>query len=338
MEMDPDYISLLHKEFTHQLNPDEAVRLRTWLGEAERHRQFRLEIRRSWELSRTEVAETEEAEIEAELGRLKQRIHSDPQPKRHILHHGLQARHALIGILLLLILGAGGLFLSQYTPEPPPVVNSYVNDAGEEGVKLFYLPDSSRVFAKAATRLTYQLEGSNRIVRLAGQAFFQVVRDEQHPFLINVEGMRVKVLGTSFFIKAVAGEPLEVSVSTGAVEVHYESEQYHLAKGEMLRISPESGPQLSRNRDANYLSWQHGKLVFQQSPLQEVLPALERHYGVDFEVMNPDLLQCSFTGTFQDAALEDLLEILSYSLKISVERLGQQRLGIKGGVCPEDDL
>lgn len=333
MEMDPEYISLLHKELTHQLNPDEAAMLKTWLAEKREHRQCREEIRRSWELSGTEVAESGDAEIEAELERLKQRIHSDPETTKQIPHYRQALIYKLLGIVLLLAIAAGGLFIYQNASDPAVAVTEYMNAEGAEGVKLFILPDSSRVYARAGTTLSYQVAASTRALRFSGQAYFQVARDEQHPFLIEAGEMRVKVLGTSFVVKARADEPLEVSVTSGSVEVQYSGKHYLLEKDELFYLSPEAGPGVSRNGDENYLSWQHGKLVFRQSPLREVLPALERHYGAVIDVENPQLLNCRFTGSFQDPALEELMEIFSYSLGVSVEKQENGKLLIRGGSC-----
>ncbi|WP_224995210.1 FecR family protein [Cesiribacter sp. SM1] len=333
METDPQYISLLHKELTHQLRPEEAEMLKVWLAENEQHRQLREEIRMSWALTTsTAPPETGEDEIAAELKRLKQRIHQVPEQTSRVSPFRWQIFYKLVGIVLLLALAAGGWILFRNTDEQAVVV-SYEHPAGEQAVQVYMLPDSTKVFARQGTTLSYQFADQKRSVYLSGQAYFQVTRDEHHPFQIDMEGMRVKVLGTSFFVKAVSGEPLEVSVASGSVEVQYYGQYYRLGKDDLLRVFPEEDPRLEKNVDPNYLSWQHGKLVFRQSPFHEVLPALERHYGAVMDVENPQLLNCRFTGSFQDPALEELMEIFSYSLGVSVEKQENGQLLIRGGSC-----
>jgi transmembrane sensor len=338
MEIDPDYIGLLHKELTHQLSPLEKGRLQAWLVEREEHRQFREEIRLSWEMAATDLPDVEQSEIEEELSRLQQRIHHTAVPDTVIFRNKKLAFYKMLAVVLLLAVAIGGVFISRKAGVVSPAIAYYTNSEGVEEMREVFLPDSSKVFLRGTTQLSYQLLQPNRAVHLKGQAFFQVARDERHPFLIYLEGVMVKVLGTSFFVKAIAGEPLEVSVTSGLVEVQYKGKRFLLKKGEQINISQDEEPLLSMNEDPNYLSWRYGTLAFQQSPLLEVLTALERHYGVDFDVSNQKILNCQFTGTFKDAKLEDILDVISYSLELSVEKLGDSNMRIGGEGCLKEDL
>lgn len=333
METGPAYISLIHKELTHQLTPEEAAKLKAWLAEGEQHRLFREEIRRSWELAGTELPQVGEPEIEAELNRLQQRISNKPAQEPETVPFRKQVFYKMLAAVLLLTIALGSLLFLHRSDEGD-AASVFYTTTSQEGDREILLPDSSKVFVRGATDLSFQQTRHYREVFLSGQAFFQVARDEQLPFKIYLKGMTVKVLGTSFFVKAVAGEPLEVSVESGRVEVQHQGQRFLLKKGQQLRIAQGEPPHLEDKRDVNYLSWRSRKLLFRQTPLQEVLPALERHYGVAFEVANTEILSCSFTGTFEEVALDDLMEIVSYSLQISVEKLENHKFRLSGKGCP----
>lgn len=331
--MKPDqYISLIHKELTRQLSSAEAADLVAWLEEDDQHRQFREEIRHSWELAGSSLSPVATDEIEQELGRLKQRL-SHATPKTDNVHYSRRTFYAIAASFLLMTITAWGLWHWQDVDRSDTERITYAKLSEDEGVQEMLLPDNSTVSMRSLSTLSYEERGGKREVSLSGQAFFHVSPDAQHPFLVFVNGMIVKVLGTSFFVKGVTGEPLEVSVASGVVEVAHGKQRFQLKKGELLLIPPGEEPRLQLNRDPNYFSWYSQKLVFLKTPLREVLPALERHYGVSITAAVPEILHCRFTGTFEDVPLDELLEIISYSLSLSVEKLENRKLSLSGKGC-----
>jgi ferric-dicitrate binding protein FerR (iron transport regulator) len=70
------------------------------------------------------------------------------------------------------------------------------------------------------------------------------------------------------------------------------------------------------NDDPNFDSWYTRKLVFKNTELEEVLPLLEELYNISFQVDERRILNCRFTGKFDNAKLEDVLKTLSYSMDI----------------------
>lgn len=100
--------------------------------------------------------------------------------------------------------------------QPPSITEVYTSDS----LAQFYLPDSSRVLLNRSSRLTFpeRFEGEKRVARLTGEAFFEIKPDKAHPFVIEAGSSVIKVLGTTFNLKATSDTDIELTVVTGTVE------------------------------------------------------------------------------------------------------------------------
>lgn len=184
------------------------------------------------------------------------------------------------------------------------------------------LPDGSVVSLFPNTQLSYnQSDREFRQVQLSGEAFFDVLRDENRPFLIYSGKLTTRVLGTSFNVKAYPGaEKFEVSVVSGKVSVTDETEREFL-------LAPKQQAILETNSDAlrvvqlpanqqNY--WENATLVFDDAPLGEVVLQLEKKYNIRFEI-SEQLKNCRLSGTFQHERLATLLEIINKTTESDYE-------------------
>lgn len=335
MNTKPDFILLIHKQLTDQISPEEERCLQEWLDQNDDNKQFAEEIRLSWELSGSDDPEITEEETEEDLKRLMQRIRQQ-DGREHLGSFGranVAPFYRYLAIVLLLIISAWGMYQIYRVDASVEHAAAYTAIKVDPAQQEVLLPDSTLVITNGAADLSYQQTRQSREVELSGLAFFQVARDEHRPFFIYLAEATIKVLGTSFLVKAVPEGPTEISVESGQVEVQYQEQHFLLAQGEQLIIQPGSEPRQQLNEDPNYLSWKENQLVFRQTPMQEVLAAIERHYGISISLDSPDILTCSFTGTFEDAEPDYLLEILSNSLGISTEWTGARKLRISGGGC-----
>ena len=177
------------------------------------------------------------------------------------------------------------------------------------------LPDGSKAMLNAESKLTYTLpfEG-NRTVALVGEAFFEVVKNPESPFVVQAGGITTKVLGTSFNVRAYPEEQARaISVVTGKVTVadaHGNKALlnpkargvFDLAKKQLL-IEP-----FSPKHD---IGWKDGRIDFDNTPLPDALARLDRWYGVDFVVQDSTLLTGGYTGTYQNASLERVMDGIS---------------------------
>ncbi len=236
-----------------------------------------------------------------------------------------------IAAAVALLLIAGWWWQEQSAPEALPLL---VYNSGELEKEEILLPDGSKVWLNMASSLTYDPNiEDQRLLSLEGEAFFEVSRDENRPFIVRTGELETRVLGTSFNIRAYAGEAVvEVAVSSGQVAVENADRQSRvlLAANEVATYEPELGSltttQLGQSQ-AN--AWLSGRLTFNEQTLSEILLALERFYGLQFELQYSSLLNCALTAEFlqhdREAAL-DLLEFQFGPLEIQGDtvRLGGQ--------------
>ncbi|WP_017729726.1 FecR family protein [Nafulsella turpanensis] len=332
----PDYfIALLHKQLSGQLTEEETQELEQWLEEKEEHRQLGEEIRFTWELAGKESLShplrVREEEMEQELRRFHQHLKEESRGSRFILP-------ALSGsfwtkasaVLLMVLLSAGAVFLWEDREKTAMAAASF---RLREGQMEAVLPDSSVITTNHHSTLSLLEFDTKRAISFSGEAFFEIRSDARRPFYIHLEAGRVKVVGTAFVIRAYPGEPLKVSVLEGQVEVGLADQFYSLEEGEQLKWVQGGVPEVGREQQPNLLAWKTRELMFARTPLSQVLPVLESYYGIRFRVSSSALLNCRFTGSFQDIPLEELLEIISYSLDLRVEELGEKRYKISGKGC-----
>jgi ferric-dicitrate binding protein FerR (iron transport regulator) len=201
------------------------------------------------------------------------------------------------------------------------------------------LPDGSTVWLNAGSRLTYSKDfGSrNRNVTLTGEAYFDVTKSAELPFVIQTPAMQVKVVGTAFNIKSYPGERTsETSVIRGSVEIIPKArpgEKYVLKPNEKLVVAnaikekdnkqPDrpSKPLIALGSLTYYpadslvveTSWVDNKLVFDNEAFSDVALKMERWYGMTIEFRNKQLQEMRLTGSFVNETIYEALNALQIS-------------------------
>ena len=206
------------------------------------------------------------------------------------------------------------------------------------------LPDGSVVWLNADSRLTYRAEfqDSVREVFLVGEAFFQVAHNPARPFRVRTARLTTQVLGTSFNVRAYAELPAGVAVATGKVLVEparpdprgSSPQRVLLVRNEGVTLDSSQG-QLRKTavKDGlEYAAWRDGTLVFDQTPMREVVQVLNRKYDVSIQIDNPAVYNCLLFGKYKDQPLPNLLGIICSLTRTSYQMNGN-RVNIQGQGC-----
>jgi len=193
------------------------------------------------------------------------------------------------------------------------------------------LPDGSEVVLNASSKLIYpkKFDADNRAVSLVGEAFFKIKKDELRPFIIHTAHTQVKVLGTSFNLRAYPNETkTETSLIEGALEVSFKdkSQKTILLKPKeklIVRNNPQQSKIESADIQLSNISFYHpkdsismetlwltNKLAFKDTRFDELALALERKYGVDISFQGTKARELRFNAVFEKENIHQVLNAL----------------------------
>lgn len=186
------------------------------------------------------------------------------------------------------------------------------------------LADGSKVWLNSNTRFYYPKSfNGERAVYLEGEAYFEIAKDEENPFVIYTGKSVTEVLGTSFNINT-EEDAVIVTVASGRVALYPEGNkgnQVVLEKGEAGHFMGKNEMvSKTRNEDINYLSWQTGVLTFENTSLAAVAKALSRHFDADIVLGEGASEGCRLTSSFRDQTLDEVLELIRLTLDIEIKK------------------
>jgi ferric-dicitrate binding protein FerR (iron transport regulator) len=256
-------------------------------------------------------------------------------PKVSLKHISRRVIAAAATVLVLIV--AGVAYINHANQPVPPVVA----EAIDQNLLEVQLPDGSIVFLRQGSSLTYDQAFETRSVTLRGEGFFEVERDEEHPFTVTAGNGVVRVLGTKFNVKAIDNEPVELFVEEGKVAFSRADQVYDakiFSDGQAGIISVDGTTDVERVSPPgpNVSSWITGKLIFDHEPLDHVIRDLERHFAIEMEVADSALLACELKADFENARFADILETLAFSLNLQIDTTGTTYT-IHGQPCMNTD-
>lgn len=177
------------------------------------------------------------------------------------------------------------------------------------------LPDGTRVWLNAASSITFPtvFTGSNRMVSVTGEMYFEVEPDKNHPFIVQYGNKRVEVLGTHFNVNAYDDEPdSRVTLLEGAVTVSNGAASNTLRPGQQAILSKTAeGIKLDRSVDMEeVMAWKDGRFDFRETDLKTLMRQLMRWYDVEVSYQ-PGIPERYFTADIsKDKNLSSVLQIL----------------------------
>jgi transmembrane sensor len=209
--------------------------------------------------------------------------------------------------------------------------------------KKIILPDGTQVWLNGSSKITFDNNMNSsptRFVKLIGEAFFDVTKNKQRPFIIRTNKFSIKVLGTAFNVKAYPGDKkTEATLIRGMIELTINDslqEKFILRPNEKFAMASYLNPrinaitpdisaehrklviedikpvQIASKQYIEETSWVDNKLVFKNESLEELIPELERWYNVKIEITNDKVKHYHFTGVFENETLVQALTYMQY--------------------------
>ncbi|WP_290534546.1 FecR domain-containing protein [Alistipes sp.] len=186
------------------------------------------------------------------------------------------------------------------------------------------LPDGTRVHLNACSELSYgrNFNGRKREVGLVGEAYFEVAKDKESPFIVKVGDLEIEALGTAFNIQAYPDEGyIATYLARGSVRVSSPTQSLFMEAGDLVRYCPISG-QLAKNYSGDdwyHTAWMQDEMIFDNKPLAEIAKLLERYYNVEIEIVGSDIAKTNFSGTLKNENLFSVLEALQITSEVRWE-------------------
>ncbi len=196
----------------------------------------------------------------------------------------------------------------------------------------FELEDGTKVILNAGSKLTYQKVFANheRKVILEGEAFFDVKRDENRPFIVETKELTTTVLGTSFNIKSFMNQgETSVAVASGKVKVMKslntnitDNQYFFLNENQMITYKSSDNSIIKKESiPEEIFSWKDNIIYFNHAEFDHIISTLQRWYGVEFIIEGNNSFAGRFNAKYHDEALDMILEGLKgeYDFEFKIE-------------------
>ncbi|WP_293713604.1 FecR family protein [uncultured Parabacteroides sp.] len=235
-------------------------------------------------------------------------------------------RTELIKIAAVVAITLGGSFIYfQSLLEKEQMAMQTISVPAGQRINVM-LSDGTNVWLNARTSLTYptKFNRRNRQVILDGEAYFDVVKDEKKPFIVQTDKYNIEVLGTKFDVDAYSetGE-FETTLMSGSVKVASVNDP-----AEELRLTPNNKVYLQNGKlfvtpvcDYNPYRWKEGLICFKDATFISIMKDFEKYYGLNIQVKNKEVRKFFYTGKFrQTDGIDYALRVLQKDIKFTYQR------------------
>ena len=345
------------KFLSGELTDSDKAELDNLLTESENRNIFN-SIKETWIATSLLQPTNSKLDTDSSWNYLQNKLQEEPAPQK--LFRFSFNQFAKIAALAIILIGTTIFFTLKFL-EAKTDQNSICKITTPLGSRSYIvLPDGSQVWLNAGTTLKYpsSFTSDERNVYLTGEAYFKVKTDPKHPFVVHYSDVKIKAFGTEFNVKAYPEENfIETTLIKGIVKVEGKDEQKkHFLitmqpkqkvtlltaqktnlKPQAIKpeeesyvnetIIPESIPVKPITTDSVktvlYTSWKDSKWVFEGTELSEIAVLLERRYNIQVKFNASELKSYTFTGTFQEETLDQVLEILKITTPVRYQMVGK---------------
>ena len=316
--------AIIGRLLSGEASASEKQQLRDWQNEKEENQKLFQKIKSIWEdteINHLQVTEKPFQRVKDKI-RISEKYYREPLPlnKKIKIRYIYRAAAILLFIISSYLLGTQQYFSTQEKPRVAEIIKE--NPPGQKSK--VHLPDGSIVWLNAQSILKYPTSFGNvqRVVKLQGEAYFEVVKDSTRPFSVISDDITTTALGTSFNINAFhLDEEVQVTLVDGKVKVSSEqNEDQFLTPGQGLIYNKmDNELQIKNYQVENVIAWVNGVLRFEDDGFQTIIQKLERWYGVQIQVVGEPDNNLKYTAKFKNEYLSNVLESMSFGRPFSYE-------------------
>lgn len=327
-------LNLVEKYFNGTATRDEAVRVLEWFETPKGSRY--LEEHLEADLKTIEAFSKKSPDEHQTLKKIQMEIRGKEKfsgiSKKVNKYPSKRRSVWLAAASFLLVISAVSLFQVFYggPASGGDVENSpqFFSTSAEEH-RLITMKDGTRIRLNEHSRLEVPASYNRdfRKVKLQGEAFFEVTEDPARPFIVDANQAKVQVLGTKFSVKhSSKNQKVIVAVSEGLVRMDAlegeNGDQSHLLEKNMVGVYDSLSKEISaENMDVtNYMSWIHGRIVFERTPFIQVARQIGHMYDMDYRIEDEELLNLRLTADFTEKSPDNVLTTIAHTLGIQVNK------------------
>ncbi len=310
--------SLIIRHFNKECSPEEDVALLQWIDAADDNLETYLKMKQLWALRRVDYYASD-AELRRALGKTNEKIQRNEHRRRRTTIVRI-SRYAAVFVFLL-----GGFliyYLGMRQEAPEKLITVATTD--NEAVRIVTLPDSSKVWLNENTSLSYPETFAQRSVKISGEAFFEVKPNATRPFTVDADAIQVRVLGTSFNIKARLTEGVvQTTLTEGKVALYdHDALLATLLPGQQAAFDCYNRQLDVRAVKADlYTSWRTGLIMFDRAYLTDILKGIEEAYNVRIAYNTHQTERKQYNFVFRkNQPVETVLEMLQFVAPISYKK------------------
>ncbi|MCA0237317.1 MAG: FecR domain-containing protein [Bacteroidetes bacterium] len=306
---------LLAKRLAGETTKQEEALIESWLQESADNSRYFDSLQRLWSQAPTARAATlRPVDTESALQKVRAQMQpAAPVARRISMYQWMPAAAAVLALVV-----AAVFFFRNETDTPE------VQIAAATSTLTDTLTDGSVVVLNrnSALRIAGNFNKKERRMRLEGEAYFAVAHDREKPFVIEVQQLEVKVVGTEFNVDN-RSEPgrVKVSVTEGKVQLSAGAQNLLLVAGEQAIYESGSG-NITRvaKPNPNVLAYKNRYFDYDATPLGQVVRELSDVYGVDISLKNKVLENCILHARYDNLELDRVLDLIADSFSLTVEK------------------
>lgn len=321
---------LLAKYLSQQCTSAELEEVNHWLNEDSEHRLLLNKLQQQWKGVQVDTSAYVIPDKVEVWGKIQNRIR-DKVKQVPLYSRSLLIRVSSIAAVIALVLGFSLSFLLNGQKESwqaSQFENVVMAPPGQK--TQLVLPDGTLVWLNSGSRLSYNYQYStqDRVVNLEGEAFFDVKKDTQYPFIVKTSAVDVKVHGTAFNVSAYADEEnIRVALLRGKVSLLSADDQNlltYLSPDQIVTVSKKDLSCQIMPCDAEIEgSWHFNLLKFDGMSSGDVWKKLGRWYGVNITVSNINPSK-AYWFTVKTESLLELLEMINKITPIEYQLNGEE--------------
>jgi ferric-dicitrate binding protein FerR (iron transport regulator) len=307
---------------------EENDRIDTWLAADEAHRHYLLRLKDEWKYLREPIINIDKLNRTKIWEKIQERI----VPVVRTISFE-RRRFWLLGsvaAILIFLFGLVGAYFIQTSIALKKSLEARTIVYTPPGQKSsITLPDGSKAWLNAGTRLTYTqaFNQQDRKVELEGEAFFDVIKKDNLPFVVQTSHLDVVVKGTAFDVSAYGDDTkIEVSLLRGKVTINDKKGRLmgELLPNNWIQLDKVTGKytRVGKKDAAQYSMWKSEELAFENEPLDLVLKKLERWYGVEIDWKGLDTDR-RYTFKVKTESLREILELINVITPIQYKIAGK---------------